>query len=156
MSLTGQRDFDLRALYDALDEKRRAKEMSWAAVANDVNRLRTYRRPIAVSTITGLQHKPAAEGDGSCKCCSGLAARLRAFVPGAIDPESELFCRSHLTSGQILRWDGQALFVALDEQRRERQPEGAHHGGEDRREIGEGPRLRTLGLARDPRGIIET
>jgi ribosomal protein L18E len=59
-----QHDFDLRALYEALDERRRERNMSWIAVAEEVNRHRTKRRPIAVSTITGLRQKPAGEGDG--------------------------------------------------------------------------------------------
>jgi hypothetical protein len=58
-----------------------------------VNGLRTRRRPIAASTITGLKQKPAGEGDGILQ----------------------------MLLWQILRWDTQALFTALDEQRRERQ-----------------------------------
>lgn len=90
-----QSDFDLRALYDALDEQRRARQMSWAAVATAVNGLRTRRRAIAASTITGLKRNTAGEGDGILQML--------------------------LTAGQILRWDTHALFTALDEQRRKRQ-----------------------------------
>jgi len=56
------RTFDLRALYDAIDARRQERNMTWAAVAREVNRFRTKRRPIAASTITGLRDRPVAEG----------------------------------------------------------------------------------------------
>src|SRR5262245_17677484 len=59
-----QRDFDLRGLYEALDERRRERHLSWAAVAAEVNRFRTTGRPISVSTMTGLGRRAVAEGDG--------------------------------------------------------------------------------------------
>jgi hypothetical protein len=116
-----QADFDLRALYDELDEQRRARQMSWAAVANAVNGLRTRRRAIAASTITGLKQRPDGEGDGILQMLLWLRRTPESFVPGAADPHSNCFCRPRLTTGQILRWDTHALFTALDEQRRERQ-----------------------------------
>ena len=57
-------DFDLHALFDALDQERRSRDLSWAAVAREVNRFVTAGHPIAASTITGLKHKAAGEGDG--------------------------------------------------------------------------------------------
>jgi len=116
-----QTDFDLRALYDALDEQRRARQMSWAAVTSAVNGLRTRRRPIAASTITGLKRKPVVEGDGILQMLLWLRRTPESFVPGAADAHSDCFCRPRLTAGQILRWDTHALFTALDEQRRARQ-----------------------------------
>src|SRR5262249_40487034 len=38
-----RRDFDLRALYEALDARRRERALSWTAVAAEVNRFRTTR-----------------------------------------------------------------------------------------------------------------
>jgi len=116
-----QADFDLTALYDALDKQRRAGQMSWAAVAGAVNGLRTRRRAIAASTITGLKRKTDGEGDGILQMLLWLRRTPESFVPGATDPRSDCFCRPQLTTGQILRWDTHALFAALDEQRRERQ-----------------------------------
>ena len=49
-------DFSLRALYEALDEQRRARNMSWAALGREVNRFKLDRHPISTSTITSLQH----------------------------------------------------------------------------------------------------
>ena len=112
-------DFDLRALYEALDEQRRSRGLSWKAVASEVNHLRTRLRPIAVSTITGLAHsKPDVEGDGVLQMLLWLRRTPERFVPDMADPRSDCFCRPQLTTGQILRWDTRALFDALDAQRR--------------------------------------
>lgn len=114
-------DLDMRALYDALDEQRRARQMSWAAVAEEVNHRVTRPRPIAVSTITGLKEKAVGEGDGILQMLLWLRRTPESFVPGATDPRSDRFCRPDLTMGQILRWDTRALFAALDGRRRERE-----------------------------------
>jgi uncharacterized protein YfiM (DUF2279 family) len=113
-------DFSLRALYDALDEQRGARGLSWKQLADEVNRRRTSLRPIAVSTITGLEHKPSGEGDGILQMLLWLRRTPESFVRGARDPKSSCFCEPQLTDGQILRWDTQALFEGLDARRRER------------------------------------
>ena len=112
-----QSDFNLRSLYAALDEQRQSRGLSWKAVAEEVNHRRTRLRPIAVSTITGLQHKPDAEGDGVLQMLLWLRRTPESFVPEMPDPESDCFCRPQLTIGQILRWDTRALFDAVDSQR---------------------------------------
>ena len=57
-------DFDLKQLYAAIDEKRRAEAMRWTAVTRHINRFDTVGHPIATSTIRGLANKSVAEGDG--------------------------------------------------------------------------------------------
>jgi hypothetical protein len=114
----GRSDFDLQALYTALDEERLRRNLSWKTVASEVNRHRTRLRPIAVSTITGLKEKPKAEGDGVLQMLLWLRRTPESFVPGAVDPESAVFCEPQLQTGQILRWDTRALFAALEAQRR--------------------------------------
>jgi hypothetical protein len=114
------RDFDLQALYAALDEQRHARQMTWAAVAAEVNQHRTRLRPIAVSTIKSLELKPSGEGDGILQLLLWLRRTPESFVPGATDPRSDRFCQPSLTTGQILRWNTEALFAALDAKRRER------------------------------------
>ena len=115
-----QADFDLRALFDAIDEQRRRRELTWTAVAGEVNRHRTVLRPIAVSTITGLKHKPVGEGDGILQMLLWLGRSPESFVAGIADANAERFRLPELTTGQILRWDTKALFAALDADRRER------------------------------------
>jgi hypothetical protein len=110
--------FDIRALYDALDGERRARQLSWKAAADEINRLRTRLRPIAMATITGLRQKAGGEGDGILQMLLWLRRTPESFVAGAVDPQSDLFCRPHLAKGQILRWDTRALHAALDSRRR--------------------------------------
>jgi hypothetical protein len=109
--------FDLRAVYDAMDARRRARQLTWAAVGDEVNRLRTWRRPIAVSTITGLRDKPSGEGDGILQMLMWLRRTPESFVRGMADPKSDRFVSPNLAKGQILRWDTGALHGALNAQR---------------------------------------
>jgi hypothetical protein len=113
-------DFDLRALYEALDEQRRARHLTWKALTGEVNRHRTTLRPISASTITGLKDKPAAEGDGILQMLIWLRRTPESFVPGMPDPHSPHFVQPDLRSGQVLRWNKRALYAALDERRRAR------------------------------------
>lgn len=121
-------DFDLRALYEAMDHERRARQLTWKDVAAAVSQRRTRLRPIAVSTITGLKDKPRGEGDGILQMLLWLRRTPESFVPGMPDPRSACFLRPELTTGQILRWDTRALFAALDARRRERQSTWAEVG----------------------------
>jgi hypothetical protein len=116
-----QQEFDLQALYVALDERRRQRNLSWAAVAKEVNRFRTKRRPITVSTITGFRHKSIGEGDGILQMLLWLGRTPESFVPDITDADSKRFQLPDLTTSQILRWDTRALFLALNAQRLERQ-----------------------------------
>ena len=114
-------DFDLFALYEAVEKRRRERKMSWTSVARDVNRFRTIRRPIAVSTITGLRTKSVVEGDGILQVLLWLGRTPESFVSNITDADSERFQLPNLTTGQILRWDTHALFLALNAQRLQRQ-----------------------------------
>jgi hypothetical protein len=113
-------DFDLRALHDALDEQRVVRQLTWAAVANQVSRRRTRLRPVAPSTITGLKDKRVGEGDGILQMLIWLGRTPESFVPGIPDADAPRFRLPELAPDQILRWDTRALFAALDAQRRDR------------------------------------
>ena len=110
-------DFNLRALYDALDARRRERNMSWTAVAVEVNRFRTKLRPIAVSTITTLREKPVGEGDGILQMLMWLGRTPESFVPGIPAADSAPYRLPALSTGQILRWDTRALFAAVNAER---------------------------------------
>jgi len=84
-------DFNLRALYDALDAQRRSREMSWPAVTREINRFKTESHPIATSTITGLQSKAVAEGDGILQMLRWLGRTPESFVPGVEEADGEHF-----------------------------------------------------------------
>jgi hypothetical protein len=113
-------DFSLTALYAALDEQRSERNMSWREVASEVNRHRTFLRPIAVSTITALQHKPVGEGDGILQMLLWLDRSPESFLPNVSDADDSRFRLPRLTRGHILRWDTKALHAALDAERKAR------------------------------------
>jgi hypothetical protein len=112
-------DFALRALYRALDQRRRERQLTWSALAAEVNRHRTTLRPIAVSTIKGLETKLNAEGDGILQMLLWLGRSPESFVPSIAHPDAERNRLPDLKRGQILRWDTPALYRALDLRRRE-------------------------------------
>ena len=123
-------DFDLRALYDALDAQRIARGISWAALAREVNRFRAGGHPVAASTITGLRVTRVGEGDGILQMLLWLGRTPESFVPGVADPSAPRFRLPALTREQVLRWDTPALFSALNEQRQERGLTWAEVAGE--------------------------
>ena len=109
----------MHALYVALDEKRSALDMSWAAVARAINssfRDVPQHKPIALSTITGLRTKALGEGDGILQMLIWLDATPESFVRGVHDDSRKGKLRK-LEPSQILRWNTQAIYVALDEKR---------------------------------------
>src|SRR5262249_965738 len=92
----------------------------WAAVARAVNHFRTTRRAIAISTMTTLREKPVGEGDGILQMLLWLGRTPESFVPGFAAADSACFRLPQVTNDQVLRWDARAIYVAVDEKRRER------------------------------------
>src|SRR5262245_44201726 len=110
-------DFSLKALYDALDEQRRSRGMTWAAVGREINRIKRDLHPVGTSTITSLQHKTTAEGDGVLQMLLWLRRTPESFVTGFPDANADRFQLRDPGSNQILRWDVIALHSALDAER---------------------------------------
>jgi hypothetical protein len=113
-------DFSLKALYEAIDTKRRSREMSWAAVMREINRFRMDGHPIASSTIRSLETKAAAEGDGVLQMLLWLGRTPESFVPGFPDADAERFRVKDLGTSRILRWDTRSLYSALNSEREAR------------------------------------
>jgi hypothetical protein len=86
-------DFDLQALYAALDEKRRASESSWNQVAHEINaqfREVPDHRPIATSTITRLKTAKIS-GAMPLQMLLWLDRTPESFVPEFGDAAAERF-----------------------------------------------------------------
>lgn len=113
------RDFDLKALHAAIDERRRDEGISWSRVAEEISRCHTSRRPIAASTISGLRTKRAAEGDGILQMLIWLGRSPESFVPGHPSANEDRYRLPKLARGQILRWDTKALHAAVNAKRQE-------------------------------------
>ena len=120
MSAFMRADFDLASLHAALDDKRRARNLTWAAVAREVNRFATGGRAIAASTIAGIATKAVAEGDGVLQMLIWLERTPESFIPGFPDASADRYRLPTTEPDSILRWDAGALHAALDEQRRAR------------------------------------
>src|SRR5262245_26696156 len=113
-------DFSLRALYDALDARRKERGLTWTGVMREVNRFITTGHPVATATITSLKTKAVAEGDGVLQFLLWLGRSPESFMPGFVDADAERFQLRQLPLHQILRWDSKALHAALNEQREAR------------------------------------
>jgi hypothetical protein len=120
-----QTDFNVGALFSALDAQRRDRRLNWQGVARelwDLSATLSARRndhPISASTLTGM----AKRKDTSCQHALFMLRWLdrtpESFVPGSTgDARKNVFPRAG--PDQRLRWDLQRLFDSLDTHRRER------------------------------------
>jgi len=64
--------FNSKALYAALDKKRRLRELSWAQVAGEIG--------VSVSTITRTQNGGRLEVDGMLAMVDWLGVPVETFV----------------------------------------------------------------------------
>ena len=74
MGLTLQSDFDLQALYDALDAERRARDLTWAALTAQVNRWDT--KALHAALDARRRERGMTWGE--------LAGELRGFTPNML------------------------------------------------------------------------
>jgi hypothetical protein len=118
MPLTRPTDFNLAALYEALDTQRQVRGLTWQQALHEIN-VRSDRwpsgRPIARSTVAGLRTNAVAEGDGVLQMLRWLNRTPESFVPGC-----EALDDHHLPDvplDQILRFDTKTLHAALNAQR---------------------------------------
>src|SRR5215471_6332004 len=118
-------DFDVAALFDALDAQRHDRMLSWQGVARELWELsatlnaRRNDHPISASTLTGI----AKPRDTSCQHALFMLRWLdrapESFVPGSmVDAKKTPLPRAG--PDQRLRWDLPKLHNSLDAQRRER------------------------------------
>ena len=116
--MTPSTDFDLAALYAALDAQRQMRRLTWQQAMDEINRLTdrmSAGHPIARSTVSGLRMKAIAEGDGVLQMLRWLNRTPESFVPGG--EVSDAHKLPDLPSGQVLRFDTKKLHAALDTQR---------------------------------------
>ncbi len=112
--------FDVAAFYAALDKERQARGLSWAALTRELNAVFVHRPdipPISTSTLTGMRNKGGFNGNWVVHTMMWLGRTPEEFTPGHRVPGSPL---PRLQHGFLPRWDGGALFAALDARRAER------------------------------------
>lgn len=119
MAFAQSTDFDIGALYAALDAQRQGRGLSWQQVVREINARfeRTPARPLSVSAVTGMRDRATIEGDGVLQMLRWLNRTPESFVPGYREEAARL---PDVASHQILRFDTGKLYSALDAQRIER------------------------------------
>jgi hypothetical protein len=117
------RDFDITALYEAMDAQRIERGLSWRQVADQLwaqssllNRKR-HDHPISPSTLTGI----ARRRDCTCQHALFILRWLGRSPESLIGRAERRFALPAAGPDRRLRWDLTSLYEALDTRRRERQ-----------------------------------
>ena len=121
-AMTRSDDFDLKALYAAMDAQRHARGLTWAQAAREISRqpAGSSRVGISTSTVTGIRTRSIVEADGVLQMLRWLNRTPESFVPGhplSGGADSRL---PNVAENQTLRFDTKRLHASLDQQRRER------------------------------------
>jgi hypothetical protein len=103
--------FDIGALYEALDEERRARGLTWTAAARSIG--------VSPSTLTGLRKRTAVEGDGVLQMLRWLDLTPESFAAGS--GASRWTALPSVGPREVLRFDAAAIYRALDAEREDRQ-----------------------------------
>jgi len=114
-------DFDLKALYAALDAERTARGLTWTQATREINSVGPIpqRHPIATSTITGLRTKNVAEGAGVLQMLRWLRRAPESFMSG-LPPALAVSTLPPADVREVLRFDTNKLYESLDLRRRAR------------------------------------
>jgi transcriptional regulator with XRE-family HTH domain len=100
-------DFDLVALYAALDDRRMALGLSWADVGAALG--------VSAGTLRGLGTRARAEGDGVLRAVAWLGRSPESFIPGRKSGADEVPLPER--AARVLRFDARALYAALEAER---------------------------------------
>lgn len=108
-------DFSLADLYNALNEQRGARDLSWTQAVAEMSGgfTRAGSRSLAVSTVTGLRTKSVAEGDGVLAMLRWLDRSPESFVRGSPLSEDPA-ARLPDVRPRVLRIDTRKLHAALN------------------------------------------
>ena len=101
-------NFDVNALYAALDLERDRRGASWSQVAREAG--------VSASTIQRLRTGGAMEADGILQMLRWLGRSIESFVPGA-DRGEELPQSLRDRSVAVVRFNTRAIFDALESRR---------------------------------------
>ena len=121
----GTRDFDVRALFAALDAARAERGLSWRAVAAEMweqSATLNERRndhPISASTLTGMESRGATSCQHALFMLRWLGRAPEDFVHGSSGDER--YRLPEPGPDRRLRWSLRRLYEALDARRRERE-----------------------------------
>ena len=115
-----RQDFDISALYDALDAEREKRGISWTQLTRELNALFkdvTKARPIATSTVTRMREKAGLAGNGVIQMLIWVERTPESFCSNW-PVEGKLIKKS--APDKIVRWNGPKIFEAIEAQRTQR------------------------------------
>jgi transcriptional regulator with XRE-family HTH domain len=109
-------EVDIPALYDALDERRRSRGLSWPQVARELSEQfgSVPSRAISPSTLIGLRRRRTIEGDGALQMLRWLGRSPESFVRGHTGEPHPAELLPDAGPSRILRFDAQRIYAALD------------------------------------------
>jgi hypothetical protein len=107
-------DFDLTALWEALDLQRRMLALSWAEVASSINGSGFGGTLLSPATLAGLKDKDVAEGDGVLQMLIWLERTPESFVPGFEEADEEAYKLPLPGTHEIVRFDSASIFRAVN------------------------------------------
>jgi transcriptional regulator with XRE-family HTH domain len=112
-------DFDIKALHAALDSERKAKSLTWAALAKEIEG--PEPGGISPSTLSGMAKREALNGNVVMGALRWLDRTPESFIAGHPDAQTRPPLPRDLPQRFFRRWDLIALHQALDSRREERQ-----------------------------------
>ncbi len=115
-------EFDVEALYLALDAQRCSRGLSWQQVARELRACfaDVPARPISPSTLSGMRSRRVVEGDGVLQMLRWLDRTPESFVPSNEQVTERSASLPEVGKDRIIRFDTRAMYVALETQRAER------------------------------------
>jgi hypothetical protein len=116
-------DFDARALYRALDDKRAAENLTWPGVARDIWLLSSVLNdqrsdhPISPSTISNMERRGAISCQHALFMLRWLGRTPESFLAGSAPRDDDQLVE--VGPDRRLRWSLKRLHEAMNAQRQE-------------------------------------
>jgi hypothetical protein len=110
--------FDVERYFGVLNDQRERLGLSWSALTRELNAPFAHRPnipPISTSTLTGMRSRSELNGNIVVHTMMWLRVCPEDFAP---DHQVEGVPLPELRRGCLPRWDSEALFEALDSERR--------------------------------------
>jgi hypothetical protein len=112
-------EFDMNALHAALDDERRARDLSWSELAAKINEpfKGTSSLPISVTTIKNMRTKRSVTSAVVLQILRWLGRTPESFLSGRSSLPAASEALPNAGPSGILRFDTRAMHQALNERR---------------------------------------
>lgn len=115
-------DFDVSALYAAMEAQRQYRGLSWTQVARELSNSKANfsARGVSPSTLSGMRKRRGIEGDGVLQMLRWLRRTPESFVPGYDKQTLQNAALPEVGPNRVLRFDTRSIYKALQARRIER------------------------------------